>query len=547
MTKSLEPGKLRPNVEFKINPNEQNRPAYRPVQMVSLGCHGDGAALPHPDPTDPESILLGQNRRVCFDPPAINKIKLRRFRRFVRKWIRKNLTKLPASTDVSFEEWLKNTNYPEWRKEELRATRNLYDNIVDKRHYIVNGFVKDETYPEYKNLRGINARTDMFKTAVGPYFKLIEKELFKNPWFIKYVPVPDRPKLIFDTLNNPMFDIYATDHTSFEGHFDPRFMEACEFELYDYMTGELLGHEEFMLWVRTVLGGVNKVFFKYFSFKIHGTRMTGEMCTSLGNGFSNLMLILFVCHESGVHVVGFVEGDDSLFGVPRGTKLKIYLFRDLGFTIKLEQCDDISTASFCGNVFAPGDFYIVTDPVEALLSFGWTRAIYAKSKSSKLKRLLRSKALSLLYEYRGCPILKNLALYGLRMTEGFRAQSLATNLYEREKEELMLKDLKERGLPIVDIPINTRILVEKLYGITVPVQKAYEQYLDQLQELEPLSLELLDISVKRPQAHYFHQYVKKVNRFQDMSMPDITTNSNVKWSKQYLDQVNSHRSSYVLG
>lgn len=546
MTKSLEPGPLRDGIEFKINPDNVPKPAYRPVQLVSLGCHVEGAAPPHPDPTDPESVVIGQNRRVTFRPPLKKREVLRRLHRFHQRFLKKHFVPLPPDTNTSIEYWLSNAPYPEWRKQELRDAWAQIDGIVEKRHFIVNSFTKDETYGEYKNLRGINARTDAFKCAVGPTFKAIEKVVFSNPWFIKKVPVPDRPRYIYDLLAGENYDYYATDHTSFEGHFSKEFMEICEFELYDYMTAALPNHEDFMYLVRNVLGGMNNVKSKYFSYLIRATRMTGEMCTSLGNGYSNLIMLLFLAEESGVDISGVVEGDDSLFRVLRGTVLKVDLLSDLGFTLKIEKCDSINTASFCGNVFAVGDFNVITDPLQAMLSFGWTSATYQKSKVSKLKKLLRSKSLSLIYEYRGCPILKSLGYYGLRVTEGYRAESGRMNEYQREQLREQLKHMKEHGLPDVEIGIQTRLLFEELYGISVNAQIMFEKYLDGLTEIQPLDISLIDLRVHRHSIHYFVNYVRSVDRTTNLSEPNITDVSNIVWNSEYIDKINTGRRALIM-
>lgn len=544
MTKALEPGNLRRGIKFKKS-DIKPKPSYRPVQQVSLGCHAKGAALPHPDHTDPESVLLGQNRRVCFDPPRIKRKWLKRFKRFVKRWCKRHLIPLPEDSDITLEFWLALTNYPEWRKQELREAWSLIDGIVQKRHFLVNSFIKDETYPEFKNLRGINARTDVFKCAVGPYFKLIERELFKNPWFIKKVPVPDRAKFIFDLVHGENLDYFGTDHTSFEGHMQEEFMEACEFYLYDYMAQNLFGFDEFTEYVHNVLGGDNIVVSKYFSYIIRATRMTGEMCTSLGNGFTNLMLLLFVAEESKIVVVGVVEGDDSIFNSPKGKRLRTEIFEKLGFRIKIEKFSSVGVASFCGNVFAPGDFLNVTDPVEALLSFGWTTSLYAKSKTNKLKELLRSKSLSLLYEYKGCPILKNLALYGIRMTEGFRARTGQTNEYQRELIAMQLEDMKKNGLPIVEIPMTTRQLVEDLYKVPISTQLLYESYLDNLVELQPLDLELLYSCLNQHQKHYYIFYSREVDYKGDLNHPNIPDVSTIIWNDEYIARVNKARTALL--
>lgn len=543
--KDLRPGQLRPEVNFTLVEGVDHNPGYRPVQQVSLGCHVKGVALPHVDHTDPETVLLGQNRRVCFQPPKPERQMIKKFGAFVQEWIEKNLVPLKPSTDTSFETWLANTNYTEARKQELRLAQSSIDGILDKRHSKVGGFVKDETYPTYKNARGINARTDAFKGKVGPVFKLIEKELFQNKWFIKYVPVPERPRVI-QALYDEALKYFATDHTSYEGHFTLEVMKECEFRLYDYMSQNLDCHTEFMEYLNGTIGGMNYVKFKQFEYNIEATRMTGEMCTSLGNGFTNLMLILFVCRESGVeHTDGKLEGDDSLFGIPIDTTFKEEIFKQLGFTIKIEECANIHEASFCGNIYAPEDLNIITDPIESLIGFGWTKSKYLHSKNFRLMGLLRSKALSMLYEYRGCPILRELALYVLRCTEGIRARSTAQTMWERDQEAMRLDYMKKNpDWAKVSVGKATRLLVEKLFRIPVELQLKYEAYLRSLNTIQPLDLTLFGDLIHTEVVDYGLRYMTKVNfklTSYELNHPNIVSESQYYWGSQYLNKVNRTR------
>lgn len=82
----------------------------------------------------------------------------------------------------------------------------------------------------------INSRTDEFKTLTGPTFKLIEKQVFANPWFIKNVPVRERCDYIVERLYKPGMKYYSSDYTSFEALFTPEIMRVVERELYHYMT-----------------------------------------------------------------------------------------------------------------------------------------------------------------------------------------------------------------------------------------------------------------------------------------------------------------------
>lgn len=77
--------------------------------------------------------------------------------------------------------------------------------------------------------------------------------------------------------------------------------------------------------------------------------MSGDMCTSLGNGFSNKMKAEFLAYKAGGTIDGFVEGDDGLFVT--NFELRSSDYEKLGFTIKIEEIADPCEASFCGMIF----------------------------------------------------------------------------------------------------------------------------------------------------------------------------------------------------
>ena len=52
--------------------------------------------------------------------------------------------------------------------------------------------------------------------------------------------------------------------------------------------------------MREVIQGENRVFSKWFSGSVFARRMSGEMNTSLGNGFANLMMMTEVCLRIGM-------------------------------------------------------------------------------------------------------------------------------------------------------------------------------------------------------------------------------------------------------
>jgi len=480
----------------KINPIKEDftiekfRDPIRPRKpvAVSLGPHLDGISMPHPD-DDPNTAAAGVCARFGRAPPEPDKDKLERFGRFVADFISKNLTPLAPDTDVTFETWLEKTKYPRWRKRELERAR--VDILKNKKYYRCKSFIKDEFYPTFKHARGINSRTDEFKCAVGPWFKAIEEVVFKMDYFIKKIPVSKRAAFIYNKLYRNGATYLASDYTSFEALFTKEIMEKCEFQLYKYMTQFIPDHEEFWRLLDEVLASENHCYFRDFVVKLRATRMSGEMCTSLGNGFSNLMFILFLCHELGSEVDGVVEGDDGLF-VIKGPIPSEKDFENLGLRVKLEVHHNLSEASFCGLIFDEEDLVNVTEPLGELAAFGLGTHKYLSAKTSTHMSLLRCKSMSMVYQYPGCPILQELGLYGLRQTTGFDHRvymnSRHMSMWEREQLLTAEKSLKNLAEVVRDIPLKTRLLVEKKFNVSVESQLSIEKVLREKKNLDPIQL-----------------------------------------------------------
>lgn len=488
-------------------------PDVRPPVATSCGPILYGAAMPHPDLHDPLTMMAGVIKRFAIRPPKPRVQLLGRLGRFVDKWLRENLVPLDPATDLSVEAWLEQTSYPEWRKKELREKWARVGSIWEKRYHGVKGFPKDETYVEMKHVRGINSRTDEFKVAVGPMFKAIENILYKHRSFIKHVPVADRPRYIIDLLYREYGTYLQTDYTAFEALFTKEIMEAVEFRLYRYMTSRLPGGAEFMRLITEVLGGLNWCQYRDFWVSLYGTRMSGEMCTSLGNGFANLMFMLFMLELKGASdVEGVVEGDDGLF-VARGPTPTKVDFEQLGLIIKLETYQNLAEASFCGMVFDLQDQLVVVDPREVVASFGWASGRYSHSGRKTLDALLRCKALSLLHQYPGCPVVAALGRYGLRVTRHIKTIQMYRILNSRkafsgwERDQLLAALRDEKRVKSVTPPNNTRLLVERLYGVTLEMQSYIENLLDAKNDFEPIRDDLFAQICPPSWRQYWGTYV----------------------------------------
>jgi hypothetical protein len=189
--------------------------------------------------------------------------------------------------------------------------------------------------------------------------------------------------------------------------------------------------------------------------------MSGDMCTSLGNGFSNLMLAKFLVSRKGGTLEGFVEGDDGLFSTD--VHLSAEDYEKLGFTIKIEEVDDPCHASFCGMVFS-GSGEIIREPRRFMMGFGWTQS-FINAGPHIMDELLRAKALSAVYETPQCPIVGAFARYALDHTGHVHPRFVRDGYH-------VLPDVL--SVPFYSPKPDTRLLFEHLYGVSVETQLEIE-------------------------------------------------------------------------
>lgn len=502
-----------------------------------MGPSLKGVLLPHGDPGCPYTRRDGIYKRMGQPLPSdFPKTFLRLMTEEVKIFIKeRNIQPIPKDSAMSPEEWLERTNYPQWRKDQLllklKEIRSFRDRDWKGKlvHFMIKGFMKDEHYTDWKQVREIWARDDGAKLYFGPYFKHMEDSIYAEPEFIKHVPVRERADYIYDRLYSDGYVYVATDFSSFESHFTRDMMAACEFVLYKHM---LKHYTEVYQTMEEVLQGLNMMTDKFFKVHVQARRMSGEMNTSLGNGFSNLMFMRAVSRFYGLGIPdGVVEGDDGLFRYRVGFAPTSQNFTDLGFNIKLDTHKKISYASFCGILFDEADKEVIADPRKILAQFGWTSQKYANASHRTVMKLLRCKALSLAHAYPGCPIVAELARYGLRVTRSYNVKQFIAsrrdlNMYEREKyieADKYFRDSKNRdelSVPIKEIGMGTRLLVEELYGLDVKLQFEIETYLREKDDLEQIDLPKVIDLVPNSWVEYADRYV--LTRDDDKKM-DFTT------------------------
>jgi hypothetical protein len=498
--------------EIEINLFPFNVTNYRRAQKFLNGPGFISRDLtlhrPHPDTYDAVSTLAGALKRFACKPPTPKEGFWKILRDTTYRWCVKHLTPLEIDTDLSDETWYSKTSYTEERINEFRKIE-IIDPFED-RNFDVDSFTKEEEYDTYKYPRGINARNDRAKKLLGPIFKAIEEVVFKNAWFIKKVPIADRPRYIRDILFNgkklsgviegddSLFqykgEIAAGDYTAYEAHFVKLLMESCEFVMYDFMIQNLANKDYYHKLLRRALLDTNVIKNVFYIMYIEATRMSGEMNTSLGNGFSNLMLIKTLCK--------------LLKRLPTEAD-----FLDMGITCKLQKFEQYNEASFCGLIFDPLELSNIADPIKILINFGWSDIKYINAKPNKKNLLVKIKALSFLYQYPGCPIVQEFAYYILRTlpepcnTRITRSMFSDSFKYEQFMNNALDKLGRLKQIVYKDVGINTRFLMEKIFGISVENQIAVENYFKHKNVYEDFSLYHLEHLIPFDTYHYSERYV----------------------------------------
>lgn len=472
-----------------------------------LRCNVPGYVPICCDTNDPDTQVKGLTKRLLRDVPRPDPELLIRLRQFVRAELEANYK--PASERLSFEQWLADAPYPEARKEELRRAHedNKGGRPSNRRARRVKCFGKTEPYAEYKFMRWICARGDHAKVYLGPLMKMVEKAVFCHEEFIKTVPVPERPAML-EKLEAAGLRYFLTDFTAFESHFVPEIMRALECELYRYVWSGVVPDEE-IEWVINLLSGDNHLGTRLgVRAIVRARRMSGEMSTSVANGFSNLMLAKFIASIKNITLKGYVEGDDGIFATDG--ELTASDYERLGWTIKIVEVTSprkmtpvekstgpygAYSGAFCG-ILCSEDNQIIRDPRAFLASFGWSSNCIDASPLV-CDQLLRAKALSACHETPSCPVVGALARRALQETKGVTPRWVYDGYHQ-------LVPTDEKTIPPFSPTLGTRLLFEEQFGVGVEEQLEIESRFEQGR------FDVSDILLPRADmAHYESRFVER--------------------------------------
>lgn len=410
-------------------------------------------------------------------PDRLN-IHKRKFREFVRTFLATNVDfkPLPSDTDYTVESWLDQTKYGRARKIELLRARK---EKLTEWDYRCKSFIKSEFLADFKEARIINSRSDAFKVLTGPYFHCIEHQIFKSKYFVKQIPVADRMKFIKSRLDVPNHLFAVTDFSSFEANITKELMEMCEFQLYSHMLRNAPRRKEVLTHIKRALSNSQTLVSRFGKVTSPASRMSGDMCTSLGNGFTNLMVNFYMFSQWGLEVDGVFEGDDGVLSFSRqGNYPKEADYANFGCKLKLKIVRNLGDAEFCG-MFADesvGD--LIGDPVWIMSTVGWSNSMQKAGSQRICYELLKAKAYSLVHELPRCPIVRSFANYLLRLTAKFSPR-FSTNKYgELDWWTSQVMEHAGKSAPSSTIHPKSRSFMARTFGISEDTQHKYETYFD---------------------------------------------------------------------
>lgn len=539
---------------------------YRSVVKVSLGPHVDGFSYPHVDPTDCWTMCHGMYKRMgrtlpTIDNTTINAIcgknrtdfsgvhdifrhhairgrlnLLRDLKKTSQYYCERFLTPISPEYDLDFELWLSETNYDNKRKQELRDAHEhltLIEQSLSPRKwkkFLVKLFIKDESYAEMKAARMIYARDDYAKVFFGPLIKAIEKHVYDCPDlhgstpFIKHIPVSERAEYITNRLERAGMRYVVSDYSSFECHFSKSKMKSTTFPMYKYMfQGHAEGLSKIKIFLQMV-SGTNHCSTKFFNATVAASRMSGEMDTSLANGWSNLMWMTYANMIWGTWEdnICVVEGDDNTSSCTDPPPAQLYTA--MGCLVKQEFYDELCYASFCGLLFDVASRQVITDFFKFFGNVAWTTNQYACASDKTLRMLLRAKCMSYIVAYPACPVITSFCWNMLRLTAGYDLRKLLnkkgyfSNQWEKQKLRTAMDSFSSKFKPHTISP-GTRLLFEEMYGITNAQQLYLERMFDSMTGIEPLNL-LTVIDFPRDGVDYWNRFTIRYNKNTMESIPE---------------------------
>lgn len=413
----------------------------------------------------------------------------RHFMDFTKILIQELWPNTVSAEDIKSQQmWLQNANYPGGRKRQLRGIMDEMSKFDLREFRHVDAFVKHENYPKRKTPRGIFTPSDKSKCYLAALCHAIDKKTFAIKYFMKGKDPKEWPDYLQEMLGD--VPVRGTDFTSFEAHHSGVMCYVTYFWMM-HMIRKLPNAKLFKELVCVLMKGDHDIEMPTLRATVHQRLLSGAQWTSSANGVLNLCIMMYLASEKIrniremvtwclTHFRGVVEGDDGLCEMYEwDEKAKT----ELGIQLKPTDSNHWSEACFCGVLCTRDDRKIIKDPVTTLEKLLIFDPKYLHAKDTTVLALARAKALSLMHNYKNCPIIAHACRAVLKRTRSINAN--LDVLDERSRGFAIQAQKDKIWLEELDIPDGSRELMTRFFkfpnGLPIYLedQLAYERAFDE--------------------------------------------------------------------
>lgn len=471
---------------------------YNAIRPVSPGTGEMQASAIIHDQKDARNKISSMMHRFARDMPVPDGPTVRDFRDYAKALIEKLFEPVQASELRTFKQWMDHTHYSPAQKKYLTDLRQkitrLSENMVSN-----DSFIKWEAYTAMGKLcRSINSYSDESKAVLGPLFHSIDKKTFRTKYFVKGIDPLARPEMLKKTFGAR--PVMGTDFSSFEAHHSGVFAEVTRHWAMHMVRGLNLPRHLNMMISRMFLGR-NVCNMGDVVGEVDQRLMSGALWTSSANGVLNLCILSYlntramypnitIAEAVSKHdecFQGYVEGDD---GICLDRFIPDDLIRRLGIVLKFDHFINYGEASFCGIVCDDVVGVNLSDPMKFMSKFFVMPPKYATARVAVQNAYLRAKALSYKYALNDCPIIGVVCHEVCRLTKNAdpRRANADVDSYRVELLEKAIEAKIWRREP--NVRAESRLLMERVYGITVSEQMRIESAFRDAREGKPIEVEL---------------------------------------------------------
>lgn len=201
----------------------------------------------------------------------------------------------PIETPTDFDEWV--SKFRPVRRSQITEALLLPEN--ERVEY----FQKIEQLDEVKDPRAIQARSDNFKARVGPWIHALEHRVRERlPILVKGLSETDKARYI-QTLRQRANNVVELDFSRFDRSLSVELLSATEHLIYRRVLPSNVADLMAKQLHSTVASRNGAVYY------VDGTRMSGDMNTSIGN----CLVVACLMRALGMPLGSFIaEGDDML-------------------------------------------------------------------------------------------------------------------------------------------------------------------------------------------------------------------------------------------